>query len=152
MALLHKPVRKDVFSPIILRWISLHLKSIVQPIIFLQSSFDESRKSLDLVWSQYSMVCTSKSKQGRNHTYSDTAIQCCLMMKVLFHLTLRMVTGFVQSLIRLCWLAWTAPDYSTICRRQKHIDISDHKDPNLARVTDIKYIELHNLYFKKPYI
>jgi hypothetical protein len=34
-----------------------------------------------------------------------------------------MVTGFVQSLIKLCGLDWTAPDYSTICRRQKHIDI-----------------------------
>ena len=64
-----------------------------------------------------------KSKQGRNQTYSDVAIQCCLMIKSLFRLSLRMVTGFVQSLIHLCGLDWTAPDYSTICRRQKHIDI-----------------------------
>ncbi len=35
-----------------------------------------------------------------------------------------MVTGFVQSLIRLSGLDWRAPDYSTICRRQKHIDIA----------------------------
>ncbi|EPF74661.1 IS5 family transposase [Acinetobacter rudis] len=62
--------------------------------------------------------------QGRNQTYSDTAIQCCLMIKSLFRLSLRMVTGFVQSLIRLCGLSWTAPDYTTICRRQKHIDIA----------------------------
>lgn len=34
-----------------------------------------------------------------------------------------MVTGFVQSLIKLCGLDWTAPDYSALCRRQKHIDI-----------------------------
>ena len=34
-----------------------------------------------------------------------------------------MVTGFVQSLINLCGLNWAAPDYSTLCRRQKHIDI-----------------------------
>ncbi len=26
----------------------------------------------------------SKGKQGRNQTYSDTAIQCCLMIKSLF--------------------------------------------------------------------
>ncbi len=45
------------------------------------------------------------------------------MIKSLFRLSLRMVTGFVQSLIKLCGLDWTAPDYSTICRRQKHIDI-----------------------------
>jgi len=35
-----------------------------------------------------------------------------------------MVTGFVQSLIKLCGLNWTAPDYTTLCRRQKHIDIA----------------------------
>ena len=65
-----------------------------------------------------------KGKHGRNQTYSDTAIQCCLMIKSLFHLSLRMVTGFVQSLIHPYRLDWTAPDYSTICRRQKHIDIA----------------------------
>ncbi|KCX88799.1 transposase DDE domain protein, partial [Acinetobacter baumannii 6112] len=58
-----------------------------------------------------------QGKQGRNQTYSDTAIQCCLMIKSLFRLSLRMVTGFVQSLIKLCGLNWTAPDYSTLCRR-----------------------------------
>lgn len=66
----------------------------------------------------------SKAKQGRNQTYSDSAIQCCLMIKSLFRLSLRMVTGFVQSLIQLSGLSWTAPDYSTICRRQKHLDIA----------------------------
>ena len=62
------------------------------------------------------------SKHGRNQTYSDTAIQCCLMIKSLFRLSLRKVTGFAKSLIKLCGLNWTAPDYSTLCRRQKHID------------------------------
>ncbi|EXE50040.1 transposase DDE domain protein, partial [Acinetobacter sp. 766875] len=46
----------------------------------------------------------SQGKHGRNQTYSDTAIQCCLMIKSLFRLSLRMVTGFVQSLINLCGL------------------------------------------------
>lgn len=34
-----------------------------------------------------------------------------------------MVTGFVQGLIKLSGLNWTAPDYSALCRRKKHIDI-----------------------------
>jgi len=50
-----------------------------------------------------------QSKHGRNQTSSDTAIQCCLMIKSLFRLSLRMVTGFVQSLIHLCRLDWTPP-------------------------------------------
>ena len=66
----------------------------------------------------------SQGKQGRNQIYSDTAIQCCLMIKSLFRLSLLMVTGFVQSLIKLCRLDWTVPDYSTIFRKQKHIDIA----------------------------
>ena len=55
-----------------------------------------------------------QSKHGRNQTYSDAAIQCCLMIKSLFRLSLRMVTGFVQSLIKLCGLAWKAPNISDI--------------------------------------
>ena len=35
-----------------------------------------------------------------------------------------MVTGFVQSIIKLGSLDWAAPDYTTLCRRQKHIDIA----------------------------
>lgn len=34
-----------------------------------------------------------------------------------------MVTGFVQSLIKLSGLDWTALDYSTLRKRQKHIEI-----------------------------
>ena len=54
----------------------------------------------------------SKGKQGRNQTYSDAAIQCCLMIKSLLRLSLRMVTGFVQSLIKIC--GWAAPNISDI--------------------------------------
>lgn len=35
-----------------------------------------------------------------------------------------MITGFVRSLIKLSGLDWTAPDYFTLCRRQRHIDIA----------------------------
>lgn len=46
------------------------------------------------------------------------------MIKSLFSLSSHMVTGFVQSLIKLSGLDWTAPDCSILCRRQKHIDIA----------------------------
>lgn len=51
-----------------------------------------------------------QAKHGRNQTYSHTAIQCCLMIKSIFRLSLRMATGFVQSLVQLSGLSWTAPD------------------------------------------
>ncbi|MEK5782180.1 transposase, partial [Acinetobacter baumannii] len=40
-----------------------------------------------------------QNKQGRNQTYSDTAIQCCLMIKSLLRLWLPLVTSQVKSLI-----------------------------------------------------
>lgn len=46
------------------------------------------------------------------------------MIKSLFHLSLGMVTGFAKSLIKLCDLNWTAPNYPTLCKGQKHINIT----------------------------
>ena len=37
---------------------------------------------------------------------------------------LRQTTGFVQSLLRLVGLDWTAPDFSTLCRRQQTLNVS----------------------------
>jgi len=56
-------------------------------------------------------------RRGRQQTYSDTAIQTCLTMKVLFGMALRQTTGFVESLLRLVGLDWTVPDFSTLSRR-----------------------------------
>jgi len=57
-----------------------------------------------------------------------------------------MVTGFAQSLIKFCRLDCIAPDYSTLCRRQKHIDIansyqkSNHGLPLLVDSTGLKFL------------
>ncbi len=58
-----------------------------------------------------------------------------------------MVAGFVQSLLKLCGFDWTAPDYSTICRRQKHIDIVINYEKSneglrlLADFTGLKFLD-----------
>ena len=62
-------------------------------------------------------------KRGRNQTFSDAAIQFCLTIKCLFGLALRQTLGLVQSLLRLSGLPWAAPDYSTVCRRQKTLNV-----------------------------
>ena len=62
-------------------------------------------------------------KRGRQQTYSDTAIQTYLTMKVLFGMALRQTTGFVESLLRLADLNWTVPDFSTLSRRQKTLAV-----------------------------
>lgn len=85
-----------------------------------------------------------RGKLGRNQTYADAAIQCCLIIKSLFRLSLRMVTEFVWSLIKLSELDWTAPDYSTLCRRQKHIDIAIQYQKVVMDSTGLKFCTSSN--------
>jgi len=57
--------------------------------------------------------------------FSDAAVQFCLTIKLLFKLPLRQTTGMVASLLKMANLGWTVPDYSTLCRRQKTLAVSD---------------------------
>jgi hypothetical protein len=66
-------------------------------------------------------------KRGRPRKFADIAIQCMLTMKSVFDLPLRSTQGLIESLIELLRLPIEAADYSTVCRRQKHLDISLHK-------------------------
>ena len=59
----------------------------------------------------------------RTPTFSDAAIQFCLTIKCLFNLALRQTVGMVQSLLRLAGLNRPTPDFSTVCRRQKHLQV-----------------------------
>lgn len=63
-------------------------------------------------------------KRGRQQQFSDAAIQTCLTLKVLFGMPLRQTTGFVESLLRLVGLNWAVPDFSTLCRRQKTLNVN----------------------------
>src|SRR6056297_1459423 len=72
----------------------------------------------DMLW-----VPPPTGKRGRQPRYSDAAIQTCLTMKVLFGMPLRQTTGFVESLLRLSGLNWAVPDFSTLCRRQRTLDV-----------------------------
>jgi hypothetical protein len=63
-------------------------------------------------------------KRGRQPSFSDAAIQTCLSMKVLFGMPLRQTTGFVESLLRLVGLDWRVPDFSTLCRRQRRLNVA----------------------------
>jgi hypothetical protein len=78
------------------------------------------------VWldTQMQWEACASGKPGRPAMYSDAAVQCCLTMKVLFGLALRQTQGFVQSVLALSGLAWTAPDYSTISRREKRLTVA----------------------------
>ena len=58
-------------------------------------------------------------RPGRPMRFSDSAIELCLTLKVLFNLPLRQTTGLVASVLKLAGLDWPVPDYTTLCRRQR---------------------------------
>jgi len=78
------------------------------------------------IWFDAGMEWEAKpsGRRGRQHAYSDAAIQACLTIKVLFGLPLRQTTGFVESLLELVGLDWAVPDFSTLCRRQRILPVA----------------------------
>lgn len=55
--------------------------------------------------------------------YSDAVIEACLLIREYFGLGLRQTQGFVQSLCDALGLDCTAPDYTTLSRRCRYLDV-----------------------------
>src|SRR5215813_11883162 len=66
---------------------------------------------------------------GAPRTYADLAIECALVFKSVYHLSLRAAQGFLSSVIDLMRLTLPVPDYSTISRRQGALQV--HRSPAL---------------------
>jgi len=64
------------------------------------------------------------AQQGAQYRYSDTAIQCVLTLRAVYHLPLRATEGFARSIFGLMGLDLDVPDYSTLCRRAKALQIT----------------------------
>ncbi len=64
------------------------------------------------------------ARRGRRRTYTDIAIECSLMLREVYHLPLRATQGLVRSVIRLLALNLPAPDYSTLSRRARLLQLS----------------------------
>lgn len=72
----------------------------------------------DMQW-----YATAGGKRGRQQTFSDAAIQFCLSIKCLFGLALRQSLGLIQSLLDLAGMDWRVPDFSTVSRRQRTLQV-----------------------------
>jgi len=62
-------------------------------------------------------------KRGRPRRYSDLAIEFVLTLRVLFNLPLRGCEGFAGDVLRLLGLDLECPDYTTLSRRGKTLDV-----------------------------
>jgi len=87
------------------------------------------------------------ARRGRPTVYSDVAIQCCLTIKMVFHLPLRATQGLVSSLLELMRLPLVAPDYTLLCLRQKKLPLTMIKtcraDKNIHLVIDSTGLKLY---------
>ena len=90
-------------------------------------SYNQSLKQRGqlLLWLDKDMdwLAPATGRRGRQPTFSDAAIQFCLTIKCLFGLALRQATGMVESMLRLAGLDWAVPDFSTLSRRQKDLQV-----------------------------
>jgi hypothetical protein len=65
------------------------------------------------------VACVPERRPGGPETFSEAAIQFCLLIKFLFGLALRQAIGMGARLRKLAVFEdWPVPDYSTLCRRQ----------------------------------
>ena len=67
---------------------------------------------------------TRSNEPGRPRVYTDAAIECALILKSVFHLSLRATQGFLGSLMTLMRLELPVPDYSTMSRRHAGLAVS----------------------------
>ena len=64
---------------------------------------------------------STTGKKGRPNTYSKEAILCSLMVRSVFHLPLRALEGFLNSIVDIMSVDLRIPNYSQICRRSKDL-------------------------------
>src|SRR4029450_3968697 len=60
---------------------------------------------------------------GAPRVYADLAIECALVFKAVYHLSLRAAQGFLSSVMELMRLTLPIPDYSTVSRRQGELQM-----------------------------
>ena len=63
------------------------------------------------------------AQRGGQFVYSDVAIETALTLRLIYHLALRQTEGFVESVLDLMGLALSAPDHSTLSRRQRGLQV-----------------------------
>ena len=63
-------------------------------------------------------------QRGGQYDYSDAAITLLLILKSVYHLTLRETEGFAQSLFELMGVDLPVPDYTTLSRRGGKLSVS----------------------------
>ena len=62
-------------------------------------------------------------RAGKSNYYSDTAILCMATLGEVYHLRLRQSEGLLLSVMKMMGLDLSVPDFSTLCRRRRKLDV-----------------------------
>jgi len=68
-------------------------------------------------------------KRGGQLQYSDVAIETALTLRLLFHLPLRQMEGFLRSIFGMLGLDLSAPDHTTLSRRAQRLNLTLRRVP-----------------------
>lgn len=78
-------------------------------------------------WFSEKIIDNWKNDVGKAHhgnqKYSDAVIVCGLVLKQIYHLTLRSTQGMMSSILRLMNIGLEVPNYTTFCRRGKTLKV-----------------------------
>ncbi len=66
----------------------------------------------------------AKQSRGGKILYPDELIEMMLILSYVYHLPLRQTQGFMESLLDVYGQSLRVPDYSTLRRRRKRLDVS----------------------------
>jgi IS5 family transposase len=68
-------------------------------------------------------------KRGAPRTYTDTAMLCMATLQEVYHLPLRATEGLMHSVVKLLGVELAVPDYTTLCRRRKLLEVELPRRP-----------------------
>ncbi|MFA3919106.1 IS5 family transposase [Ruegeria hyattellae] len=68
-----------------------------------------------------------RKTRGGQPRYSDLAIEICLTLRVVFRLALRQTQGFMRSIAKLMGMELVVPDFSTLSRRGKGLQLAQNR-------------------------
>lgn len=75
------------------------------------------------------MGAQERGYSRRQQKYSDVAIETALTLRLLFHLPLRQVEGFLHSLFGMMGIDLSVPDHTTLSRRGQLLDVTLRRVP-----------------------
>ena len=109
-----------------------------------------NRGSLTL-WVSPSVIRTWKpqpsKRRGRQHQFSDQAIQTILSLRLVFHLLMRQTEGFIASIFQMMKLNLPVPDHTTLSRRGRtlkpKISVQQKSNQPLHLIVDSTGLSIH---------